>query len=152
VSVTTSVVFGLAPAFHATSQDIASSLRETGRSVTGGRVHVLFRNTLVVVEVALSLVLLVAAGLMIRTVLAVRQVDLGYRTDRVLTFSVPLPDQRYPNLERRTAFFQDLVERIAHVPGVEAVAINTSAHPMGNLTTAVEMSGVSVPSAGAQVH
>ena len=152
VSVVASVIFGLAPALQATSQDIASSLREAGRSITGGRIHVLFRQALVVAEVALSLMLLVAAGLMIRTVLAMQQVDLGFSSDRVLTFRVPLNEQRYPDTERRVAFFQDLLRRVAAVPGVEAAGVNTSTHPLGNLTTAVEVSGVSQPSASAQVH
>ena len=152
VSIVTSVIFGLAPALHATSQDIASSLREAGRSVTGGRLQVFFRQTLVVAQVALSLMLLVAAGLMIRTVLAMQQVDLGFRTDRVLTFRVPLPEPRYPDTVRRVAFFEDLLRRVASVPGVEAVAVNTSTHPVGNLTTAIEVPGVSQPPASAQVH
>src|SRR4030095_4517293 len=100
-----SIIFGLAPALHTTSQDIASSLREIGRSVTGGRLQVFFRQTLVVAEVALSLMLLVAAGLMIRTVLAMQQIDVGFRPDRVLTFRVPLTEQRYPDPERRVALF-----------------------------------------------
>jgi putative ABC transport system permease protein len=152
VSVVTSVIFGLAPALHATSQDIASSLRAVGRSVTGGRLQVFFRQALVVAQVAFSLMLLVAAGLMIRTVLAMQQVDLGFRTDRVLTFRVPLPEPRYPDTARRVAFFEELLRRIASVPGVEAVGVNTSTHPIGNLTTAVEVPGANQPSASAQVH
>ena len=152
VAVVTSVIFGLAPALHATSKDIASSLREAGRSVTGSRLQRFFRQTLVVAEVALSLMLLVAAGLMIRTVLAMQEVDLGFRTDRVLTFRVPLPEQRYPDTARRVAFFEDLLRRVASVPGVEAVAVNTSTHPVGNLTTAIDVPGSSQPSASAQVH
>jgi putative ABC transport system permease protein len=152
VAVATSVIFGLAPALHATSRDVASALRETGRSVTGSRVQVFFRQALVVAEVALSLMLLVAAGLMIRTVFAMQQVDVGFRSDRVLTFRVPLPELRYPDTERRVAFFDELLRRIASVPGVEAVGVNTSTHPMGNLTTAVDVPGASQPSASAQVH
>jgi putative ABC transport system permease protein len=152
VSTVTSVIFGLAPALHATSRDIATSLREVGRSVTGGRVHVFFRKALVVVEVALALMLLVAAGLMIRTVLAVGDLDFGFRTERVLTLRVPLPDARYASREQRVAFFGDFLQRVSQVPGVEAVAVNTSMHPLPNLTTAVETPGGSVPSAPAQVH
>jgi len=152
VSAATSIIFGLAPALHTTSQDIASSLRETGRSVTGGRMQVFLRHTLVVAEVALSLMLLVAAGLMVRTVVAMQQIDVGFRPDRVLTFRVPLPELRYPDSARRVAFFQDLLTRVSKVPGVEAVGVNTGTHPFGNLMTAIEVAGVSQPSASAMVH
>jgi predicted permease len=152
VCLATSVIFGLAPALHATSRDIAASLRETGRSLTGGRLHVFFRKTLVVVEVALALMLLAAAGLMIRTVVAMQDVDLGFRADRVLTLRVPLPEARYPNPERRIAFFQELLRRIADVPGVEAVGLNTSTHPLGNLGATVEVPGDTRASAPAQIH
>ena len=152
VSVATSLIFGLAPALHATSRDIATSLRETGRSVTGGRLHVFFRKTLVVVEVALALMLLAAAGLMIRTVVALQDVDLGFRPDRVLTLRVPLPEARYPNPERRIAFFEELLRRLAQTPGIEAVGLNTGLHPLGNLTTAVEVPGDPHATASAQIH
>jgi putative ABC transport system permease protein len=141
VSVLTSVVFGLAPALHATSSDLVSSLRETARSVTGGRRQALLRKSLVVAEIALSLVLLVAAGLLIRTSLAVEQVDVGFRTERVLTMRVPVPERRYPDRERRVAFFQDLMARLSAVPGVESVGVNTGVHPFGNLNAPIEVTG-----------
>ena len=141
VSAVTSVIFGLAPALHATSTDLVSSLRETGRSVTGGRRQAYLRNSLVVAEVALSLVLLVAAGLLIRTSLAVEHVDVGFRTERVLTMRVPLAEQRYPNRERRVAFFQDLIERLTALPGVEAVGLNLGVHPFGGFNAPVEVAG-----------
>ena len=97
VSAVTSVVFGLAPALHATSGDLVSSLREASRSVSGGRRQAFLRKALVVVEVALSLMLLAGAGLLIRTAFAVQRVDVGFRTDRVLTMRVPLPERRYPD-------------------------------------------------------
>ena len=119
ISVVTSVVFGLAPALYATSSDLVSSLRETSRSVTGGRWQAFLRKALVVAEVALSLVLLVAAGLLIRTSLAVENVDVGFRTERVLAMRVPVAERRYPDRERRVAFFQDLIGRLSAMPGVE---------------------------------
>lgn len=152
VAAATSLLFGLAPALHATSRDIATSLRETGRSLTGGRMHVLMRQTLVVSEVALALVLLVAAGLMIKTTLAVQGVDVGFRADRVLTLRVPLPEPRYPNPEQRIAFFEELLRRIALIPGVESVGLNTNTHPMGNLTAAVEVRGSIQSTASAVIH
>jgi putative ABC transport system permease protein len=141
VSVLTSVVFGLAPALHTASRDLANPLREAGRSLAGNRRQALLRQGLVVAEVALSLVLLVGAGLMIRTVLEMQQVELGFRTDRVLTMRVPLPEQRYPDRERRVAFFQDVLRRVRAVPGVEAVGLNMGLHPLGSMGAPVEVVG-----------
>jgi putative ABC transport system permease protein len=141
VSVVTSVVFGLAPALHAVSRDVASALRETGRSLTGGRTHAIVRKVLVIVEVALALMLSVAAGLMIRTVLAVEQSDIAFRPEQVLTFRVPLSDARYPSRDQRVAFFEELLRRVQAIPGVKAAGVNTSVHPLGNITTRVDVVG-----------
>lgn len=142
ISALTAVVFGLAPALHASRRDVANPLRESGRGLSGGGLRqVLTRNTLVVVEVALSLMLLVGASLMIRTVIAQKSVDLGFRPDRLLTLRVPLPQVRYPDALRRGRFFEDLAERVAALPGVAAVGVNTSVHPMGNLGLPVEIDG-----------
>ena len=101
VSGLTSILFGLAPALHTSASDLANPLREAGRSLQGGLRQALLRKGLVVAEVALSLMLLVAAGLMIRTFLAVQGVELGFRADRLLTVRVPLPEPRYPDRARR---------------------------------------------------
>jgi putative ABC transport system permease protein len=141
VSGLTSILFGLAPALHTSSGDLANSLREVGRGLHGGSRQALLRNGLVVAEVALSLMLLVGAGLMMRTFMAVQDVELGFRTDRLLTMRVPLPDQRYPDRERRIAFFQELLRRVSAVPGVQAAGLNTGVHPFGNLGAPVEVVG-----------
>jgi putative ABC transport system permease protein len=137
----TSVLFGLAPALHTSSGDLANPLREAGRGLQGGARQALLRKGLVIAEVALSLMLLVGAGLMMRTFMAVRDVELGFRTDRLLTMRVPLPEQRYPDRERRVAFFQELLRRVSAVPGVQAVGLNTGMHPLGNFNTPVEVVG-----------
>lgn len=147
VSAVTSVVFGLAPALHATSGDLVSSLREASRSVSGGRRQAFLRKALVVVEVALSLMLLAGAGLLIRTAFAVERVDVGFRTDRVLTMRVPLPERRYPDRERRVRFFQDLLARVSAVPGVEGVGLNSGMHPFGSLSAGVHVDGADQPAA-----
>ena len=152
VSVVTSVIFGLAPALHATATDLVSSLRETGRSVTGGRRQARLRQSLVVAEVALSVVLLVAAGLLLRTALAVQHVEVGFRTDRVLTMRVPLPESRYPDRERRVAFFQDLLTRLGAVPGVESVGLNLGVHPFGGLSAAVDVVGTQPDTRPSSIH
>jgi putative ABC transport system permease protein len=143
VSAVTAVVFGLAPALHASRRDVSNPLRESGRGLSGGVRQALMRNTLVIVEVALSLVLLVGASLMIRTVIALKSVDPGFRPDRLLTLRVPLAQTRYPDAQRRARFFEDLVERIAALPGVAEVGVNTRVHPMGNLAAPIEVDGSS---------
>jgi len=141
VSALTSILFGLAPALHICTRDLANSLRETGRGVAGSIRQALLRQGLVVAEVALSLMLLVGAGLMIRTFLAMQDVQLGFRADRLLTMRVPLSEQRYPDPQRRTVFFQELLDRVSAIPGVKAVGLNTSVHPLWNWGLPVEVPG-----------
>jgi putative ABC transport system permease protein len=141
VSAATSVIFGLAPALHTCRRDLMNPLRSSGRSVTGGTAQALLRKSLVVGAVALSIMLMVGASLMIRTVLAVGRVELGFHPDRVLTLRVPLPDRKYPDPARRVLFFEELLRSIAGVPGVTAAAVNTTAHPFGNIGWGVEVPG-----------
>ncbi len=141
VSAVTSVIFGLAPAIHTCTRDLTNPLRSSGRSVTGGTAQTLLRKGLVVAAVALSIMLMVGASLMIRTVLAVGRVGLGFQPDRVLTLRVPLPERKYPDPARRVLFFEELLPSIARVPGVTAAAVNTSAHPFGGGGWTVEVPG-----------
>ena len=150
VSALTSVLFGLAPALYSASENVAGALRATSRTLTGAQGR--FRHGLVIAEVALALMLLVGAGLMMRTLLAVQQADLGFHPDRLLTFRVPLPEARYTNRDRRVAFFQELLRRVETVPGVSAAAVNTSVHPLGNLTTPVEVPATLLAAAPAMIH
>ena len=92
-------------------------------------------------EVALSLILLVGSSLMVRTLMAMESADLGIRTDRVLTLRVPLSEQRYADAARRVAVIEELLRRIREVPGVVAVGVNTSAHPLGNWPMPVKVDG-----------
>ena len=143
VTALTSIIFGLVPALHAASRDLANPLRETGRSLTGSRRQAFLRKALVVAEVALSLMLLVGAGLMIRTFFAVQDVELGFRTDRLLTMRIPLPEKRYPDASRRIAFFDDLLSRVKAIPGVTSAGLNSGIHPFGNLNAPIEVVGSS---------
>ena len=119
VSLLTGIVFGLAPALQTSKPDLTDSLkgaRGTGAGTEGRR----GRNVLVVIEVALSVVLLVSAGLTIRTFLALSNVDPGIRADRVLVVGVPLPPAKYATLDGRNRFADELLDRVRALPGVEA--------------------------------
>ena len=145
VSALTSVVFGLAPALHTCTRELANPLREAGRGLAGGGRQAFLRKGLMVAEVALSLMLLVGASLMIRTFLAMSDVEFGFRPDRLLSMRVPLPERNYPDPQRRSAFFQELLDKVNSLPGVLAVGLNTSVHPLGNWSMPVEVVGIPEP-------
>ena len=114
------LVVGLVPALQHARPNLESVLRESGRGATGGRRQARFRQVLVVSQIALAVVLLTAAGLLLRSFQHLSQVDLGIRTDNVLTFSVSLPAGRYGDAQRRADFHVALQERLNAIAGVEA--------------------------------
>ncbi|MGH9721628.1 MAG: ABC transporter permease, partial [Bryobacteraceae bacterium] len=141
IAALTALVFGLAPALHTCRANLAGSMKTAGRGVTGGFRQAILRNGFVVAEVALSLMLLVGASLMIRTLLAMQSVELGFQADHVLTMRIPLPEQRYASPERRVVFFEELLRRLSVTPGVSAAGLNTFVHPFGNWSFPVEVVG-----------
>ena len=141
VSIGTAVLSGLAPALHASRRDLAVPLKESGRSASGSKGQRWLRGGLVVCEVALSLMLLVGASLMIRTLFAMENLDLGIHADRVLTVRIPLSADRYPDANRRVAFLAEVLQRVEALPGVTSAAINTGVHPLGNWGMPVEVPG-----------
>jgi len=141
LSMVSSILFGLAPALHLSGGDLASPLKESARGAGGSLRQRLLRNALVVGEVALSLMLLVGASLMIRTMMALESLDLSMHPNRLLTLRVPLSPQRYPTAARRNAFLRDVLRGVQAVPGVLAVGLNTGMHPLGNWNVTVETGG-----------
>ena len=119
-SVLTGVLFGLAPALQASRVDLGESLKEGGRGATEGRARSRLRSLLIVSEVALSLVLLIGAGLLIKSFVRLRNTNPGFDPRRVLAASVSLPQARYPKDEQQASFYQQAVERAAALPGVES--------------------------------
>jgi len=117
----TSVLFGLPPAFHLLKQDLHDALLQTGRALAehGGK----SRSVLVVVELALALVLLVGAGLMIRTLWVVSHVQPGFRIDQLLTATINLPMSRYHDYDSISGFDNRLLEKVRTLPGVESATI-----------------------------
>jgi putative ABC transport system permease protein len=124
VALFTGVFFGLFPALHGSRVDLNDALKEGARGSTSGRNRI-FRNAFVVAEVAIALVLLIGAGLMIRSFMELHRVPAGFATDNVLTMRVQLPMAKYREAYQRANFFKQAQERIAALPGVNAIgAIN----------------------------
>jgi len=121
ISVVTGVLAGALPAIRAGRTDLNDALKEGGRSDSGS-VGLRTRRLLIVCEVALSLVLLAGAGVMIRSLLALRQVDAGFDPRGVLTLQVELPRTRYAAPAAATAFFDGALQRLRTLPGVQAAA------------------------------
>jgi len=128
-SLLTGFVFGTAPALEASNPDLNETLKEGGRSGAGGGRHRL-RSLLVVAEIALSLVLLVGAGLMMRSFMSLQQVNAGFNPDSVLTAYIALPGAKYRPPEKRAAFFSQLLESVRAIPGVQHAGSN-SGLPLG---------------------
>ncbi|MEZ5319455.1 MAG: ABC transporter permease [Vicinamibacterales bacterium] len=120
------LVFGLTPALQAARTDVTTDLNEGGRSATSGRRQRRWRGALAVAEIALALVLLVGAGLMLRSLSALLAVDPGVRTDGVLTMYVGLSSDRYDADEAKQAFWTRLLADAGALPGVEQVALGTN--------------------------
>jgi putative ABC transport system permease protein len=119
VSVLTGVLFGLAPALQASRPNLNETLKDAGRTSTAGFRRNRVRGLLVVSEVSLALVLLVGAGLMMKSFVRLREVDPGFNAANSLTFGFWLPDFRYPEPQQQARFFQQVLERIAQLPGVQ---------------------------------
>ncbi len=128
VSFVTGILFGLVPALQAGEVDVHETLKETGRGTSGK--HWL-RSSLVVVEVATTLVLLIGAGLMIRSFYRLQSVHPGFSYEHLTSFSVSLPVKKYETEAQRVTFFNQLLENIRGLPGVEAAAA-ASGLPLGN--------------------
>ena len=122
VAALTSLFFGLAPALQTTRLDIRSVLMEAGRSVAGGRRR-WWANALVAAEVALSLVLLVGAGLMLRTLSYLDGLNPGFDTRNVMSAEVSLQDARYKTSAAVNRLYTGSLERIRHIPGVQSAAV-----------------------------
>jgi len=123
VSLVTGLIFGLAPAAQASNFNLNETLKEGGQeSVSGSRGNRI-RGLLVISEVAVSFILLIGAGLLINSFVRLRNVDPGFRTDHLLTMKVELPEVKYSDRARRSAFYTELVRRVETLPGVKSAAV-----------------------------
>jgi len=121
VSLLTGIIFGLAPALQASRPDLNETLKEGMRGATGSAGHRRMRSLLVVSEIALSLVLLVGAGLLMRSFLKLQAVAPGFNPNNMLTMRVSLEGPNYENDESRIAFYDQLLDNIKALPGVQSV-------------------------------
>jgi putative ABC transport system permease protein len=121
VSVLAVVFFGLAPALQASRLDVAAHIKEGGRGSTAGAKGKRLRSLLVVSQVAMTLVLLIGAAVTIQTLIGMQRIDPGFDTDRALTMRVRLSTSKYPEVSRRVAFQEEVVQRVGALPEVQAV-------------------------------
>ncbi len=126
-SILTGIVFGLAPALQASKPNLNETLKEGGRSGSSGRQGV--RGALVIAEIAISLILLVGSGLLIRSFVALNQVSAGFDDRNLLTFDIALPAKEFTEVPKTRLFYKQLQEKVASLSGVQAVA-STSLVPL----------------------
>ena len=125
VSLVTGILFGLIPAVHASKPDPNEALKEGSRGLMGSAAGKRTRSVLVTVEVALSLVLLIGAGLMIKSFLRLQQTNLGFNPENVLAVGLKLSDARYPEEHQQAAFFQEALLRMQSMTGVKSAGATT---------------------------
>jgi predicted permease len=152
ISLLTGLLAGLAPALKTSQRRLAETLKESGRGAGGGRHRA--QGVLVAVEVALALVLLIGAGLMIRTLSALWNVDPGFRPDNALTFGLSFPpSMRALSPEGRRAALRDLSDRLNSAPGVKAASFSLGASPMqGEGTASFWIDGQPRPTSATERH
>lgn len=141
VAVLTALVFGLVPALKAARKDLNEPLRDSGKGISGGFRHGRLRDALVVLEVGLSLTLLVAAGLLMRSFVALRDVHLGLQPDHVLCARLPLPVDRYKTAAQVTGFYRPLLQRLKALPGVVEATETSTLPPYGGIPSDIEIPG-----------
>jgi putative ABC transport system permease protein len=145
VAALTALIFGLAPALQVSRRDLNDPLRDSGKGVSGGFSHGRLRDAVVVFEVALSLTLLVGAGLLMRSFVALRGENLGFRSDHVLAVLTPLPQERYKTAKQVAGFFGPLEARLKALPGVMDVSPITDVPPNIYTSSDIEIPGKSHP-------
>jgi putative ABC transport system permease protein len=147
LSLASGLLFGLAPAWQVSRPNLNDALKDSGRQ-TGSGSHRL-RSLLVVAEVALSLMLLISAGLLVRSFLSLMKTNAGFDADNVLTMNLTLPVAKYKDGPARAAFYQQLVQRVKSLPGVEtAAAVNYLPLGGSNSSDAFLIEGLPEPPPG----
>jgi putative ABC transport system permease protein len=122
----TALLCGLPPALQFSRSDVRGTLNESSARTTSGLSRQRLRSAIVVAEVAMALVLLIGASLLIRSFQRLQAVDLGFKTAAILRVQIGLPEAKYPDKTHQAAFFQEVLERVAALPGVQAAAAVTT--------------------------
>jgi len=130
----TALIFGSVPAFSSARTDFNRSLKESGRSASKGRDHQRLRATLVIVEISLSMMLLVGAGLLLHSFQRVLDTNPGFRPEHVLTASIDLPTTQYNSAEQVVAFYKQLIDRLRQMPGSVATGASSDLPLQGGWT------------------
>jgi putative ABC transport system permease protein len=141
VSMLTALIFGLAPALQASRRNLNDSLRDSSKGTSGGSSHANIRNAVIVFEVALSLTLLIGAGLLMRSFAALHEVKLGLRPDHILVARLPLPQDRYKTAPQVAGFFRPLLQRLNSLPGVVSATETSTLPPYGGIPSDIEVPG-----------
>jgi putative ABC transport system permease protein len=126
ISLLTGIITGVLPAVQLVRADLNSALRDEGRGTAGSRSNGRLRSVLVVGQVAMSLLLLIGAGLLLRSFERLLRVDPGFAANNVLTMNVSLPTEKYAKPEQQTAFFDEVLRRVSTLPGVRDAAISAA--------------------------
>lgn len=149
ISLLTGIIFGVAPAVHASRPNLNESLKEGGRGGTQGLQHRRIHNLLAVSEIALALVLLIGAGLLIKSFYRIQRIDPGLNPLNVLTMEIALPRTKYVSSQQQASFFQQLLEHVKSLPGVQyASVINDLPLASGGSSTAFVVGGHPAPVLG----
>jgi len=141
VSMLTGILFGLVPALRSSHPNLSDALKDGGSGAGGSARGQATRSTLVVVEIALSVILLAGASLATRSFITLLRVDLGYQPEKTLVVNVNLQPRSYPTLAQRNAFDQDLLNNIANLPGVQAVAMGNGGMPYSGWESSYTLEG-----------
>ncbi|HEX8184568.1 MAG TPA: ABC transporter permease [Blastocatellia bacterium] len=129
ISLASGIIFGLAPALYSSRPNLNESLKEGGRGASEGFGRRRLRRALVVSEIALSLMLLISAGLMIKSFLRLQNVSPGFNPENILTMQISLPGAKYSDNSKTSAFFQELLTKVESLPGVESAGLSFSLPP-----------------------
>ena len=141
VSIVTGIVFGLVPALRSSHPDLADALKDGGSGAGSSIRGQATRSGLVVVEIALSVILLTGASLAIRSFIELLRTDPGFQPEKTLTLRVALQPDRYPTLEQRNAFDRNLLQNISNLPGVQAAAIGNGGMPYSGWESSYTLEG-----------
>ena len=141
VSMLTGILFGIVPALRSSHPDLAEAMKDGGNGTGGSIRGQATRSGLVVIEIALSVILLTGASLAIRSFVNLLRTDPGFQPEKTLAMNVDLQPDRYPTLEQRNTFDRELVENISNLPGVQAVAIGNGGMPYSEWESTYSLEG-----------